>query len=158
MNDALLTLSLTAATAGLLVFGGILVHAVLTRYRSVRKLDTALTDVRTAGTQAAAPAGTPLPVPKPRAQAQQLQQQVAKVGQRWIDTGLGQRIVTEEDRRLLEECGYYGEQARTVFGGTRILLPPFLCVLGVLYAGAFWKAMLWGLPASRSATWGPSGC
>ncbi|WP_197340414.1 type II secretion system F family protein [Ralstonia solanacearum] len=155
MDDALLTLSLTAATAGLLVFGGILVHAVLTRYRSVRKLDTALTDVRAAGTQTAAPAGTPLPVPKPRAQAQQLQQQVAKVGQRWIDTGLGQRIVTEEDRRLLEECGYYGEQARTVFGGTRILLPPFLCVLGVLYAGAFWKAMLWGFAGFALGYLGP---
>ncbi|MHA6833289.1 type II secretion system F family protein [Ralstonia pseudosolanacearum] len=144
MDDSLLTLSLTAATAGLLVFGGIAVHAVLMRYRSVRKLDTALSDVRAAGTQAAAPAGVPVPAPKPRPQAQQLQQQVAKVGQRWIDTGLGHRIVTEEDRKLLEECGYYGEQARTVFGGTRILLPPFLCVVGVLYAASFREALLFG--------------
>ncbi|TXD76600.1 type II secretion system F family protein, partial [Ralstonia pseudosolanacearum] len=86
----------------------------------------------------------PVSAPKPRPQAQQLQQQVAKVGQRWIDTGLGHRIVTAEDRKLLEECGYYGEQARTVFGGTRILLPPLLCVVGVLYAASFREALLWG--------------
>lgn len=147
MEDTLLTLSLTAATAGLLVFGGIALRAVLMRHRSVRKLDTALSNVRAGGAQAVpgGQAGAAAPAAKPRPhglrEAQHIQQQIAKVGERWIDTNLGRRIVTDEDRKLLEECGYYGEHARTLFGGVRILLPPLLAVAGALYAGSF----KWGL-------------
>jgi tight adherence protein C len=56
MEDALLTLSLTSATAGLLVLGGIALRAVLMRRRSVRKLDTALSNMRAGAAQAASPA------------------------------------------------------------------------------------------------------
>jgi len=61
MEDALLTLSLTSATAGLLVFGGIALRAVLMRRRSVRKLEVALSNVRAGAAQAASPA-QPVPV------------------------------------------------------------------------------------------------
>ncbi|WP_200906679.1 hypothetical protein, partial [Gulbenkiania mobilis] len=47
---------LTSAAAGLLVFGGIVLRAVLMRRRSVRKLDTALSSVRAGAAQAASPA------------------------------------------------------------------------------------------------------
>lgn len=145
MEDVLLSLSLTAAAAGVLLFGGIAARAVLMRRRSVRKLDTALSDLRaTASGASVAPAA---PVAKPRAhglrEAQQLQQQIAKVGERWIDTPLGQRIVTEDDRRLLEECGFYGEYVRTLFGGVRIVLPPALALVGFLLAPAVVKGLLW---------------
>ncbi|WP_296224165.1 type II secretion system F family protein [Ralstonia sp. UBA689] len=151
MEDTLLTLSLTAAMAGLLVFGGIALRAVLMRHRSVRKLDTALSNVRAGGAQAVpggqassavAPAGKPRPYGL--REAQHIQQQIAKVGERWIDTGLGHRIVTDEDRKLLEECGYYGERARTLFGGVRILLPLLLAVAGALHAASFKWVLLYG--------------
>lgn len=150
MEELLITLSLTAAAAGVLVFGGIAVRAALMRQRSVRKLDTALSNMRAtaAGAAQPAPAVPAAPAAKPRAhglrEAQQLQQQIAKVGQRWIDTPLGHRIVTDEDRKRLEECGFYGEHARTVFGGLRILLPPLLAVAGFLLMASSAKALLWG--------------
>lgn len=148
MDDVLVTLSLTAAAAGVLLLGSIALRAVLMRHRSVRKLDTALSNVRAtaAGVVAPAPTVPAAPAQKPPAQgvhkAQQLQQQIAKVGQRWIDTPLGQRIVTEEDRKRLEECGFYGEHARTLFGGVRILLPPVLALAGFLLAATAGKAFL----------------
>jgi len=145
MDDVFLTLSLTAAAAGVLLFGGIAVRSVLMRHRSVRKLDTALSDLR-----ATASGASPVPVApaaKPRVhglrEAQQLQQQIAKVGQRWIDTPLGQRIVTEDDRKLLEECGFYGEYVRTLFGGVRMVLPPVLAVVSFLLAPTLAKGLLW---------------
>ncbi|MDF6450782.1 hypothetical protein NMT55_24865, partial [Escherichia coli] len=101
MDETLITLSLTAAAAAVLVFGGLALRATLTRHRSARKLDTALSDMRATAANPAAPAASPVvpPAARPRPhgsrEAQQLQQQIAKVGQRWIDTGLGRRIVTE---------------------------------------------------------------
>ncbi|MCO5399656.1 type II secretion system F family protein [Ralstonia soli] len=145
MEDVLLPLSLTAAAAGVLLFGGIAVRAVLMRRRSVRKLDTALSDLRATASGTSVAAAVP-PV-KPRAhglrEAQQLQKQIAKVGERWIDTSLGQRIVTEDDRRLLEECGFYGEYVRTLFGGVRMVLPPALALVGFLLAPTVAKGLLW---------------
>ena len=151
MDDVFLTLSLTAAAAGLLLLGGIAVRAVLMRQRSVRKLDSALSNVRAAAAGAApapaAPAVPAAPATKVPAhgvrEARQLQQQIARVGQRWIDTPLGQRILTEEDSKLLEECGFYGEHARTVFGGLRIVLPPLLAIVGFVLAATGGKALLW---------------
>ncbi|MGM3276827.1 type II secretion system F family protein [Ralstonia sp. 24A2] len=145
MDDVFLTLSLTAAAAGVLLFGGIAVRSVLMRQRSVRKLDTALSDLR--ATASGASAVPVAPAAKPRVhglrEAQQLQQQIAKVGQRWIDTPLGQRIVTEDDRKLLEECGFYGEYVRTLFGGVRMVLPPVLAVVSFLLAPTVAKGLLW---------------
>lgn len=161
MDDTLITLSLTAAAAGVLVFGGLALRATLTRRRSARKLDTALSDMRATAAKPAAPAASPVvqPAAKPRPhgprEAQQLQQQIAKVGQRWIDTGLGRRIVTEEDRKLLEECGYYGEHARTVFGGTRILLPPLLAVFGALHASSVLFLFVFGFVGFALGYLGP---
>ncbi|NMV40014.1 type II secretion system F family protein [Ralstonia insidiosa] len=161
MDDALITLSLAAAAAGVLVFGGLVLRATLTRYRSARKLDAALSNMRTTGTNtaptAAAPAVPPVVKTSPHGtrEAQQIQQQIAKVGQRWIDTGLGRRIVTDEDRKLLEECGYYGEHARTVFGGTRIVLPPLLAVVGALNASSFLFVFVWGFVGFALGYLGP---
>lgn len=145
MDDVFLTLSLTAAAAGVLLFGGIAVRAVVMRQRSVRKLDTALSDLR--ATASGASAVSLAPAAKPRAhglrEAQQLQRQIAKVGERWIDTPLGRRIVTEDDRKLLEECGFYGEYVRTLFGGVRMVLPLALALLGFLLAPTVVKGLLW---------------
>ena len=149
MDDVFFTLSLTAAAAGVLLFGGIAVRAVLMRQRSVRKLDSALSDLRATASGMAPPVSVApvAPVPQPRAhglrEAQQLQQQIAKVGERWIDTPLGQRIVTEDDRKLLEECGFYGEYVRALFGGIRMVLPLVLALLGFLVAPTVVKGLLW---------------
>ena len=161
MEDVFFTLSLTAAAAGLLLYGGIAVRALLMRQRSVRKLDTALSNVRAAaaGAEQPAPAVPAAPPAKPRQhgirEAQQLQQQIAKVGQRWIDTSLGHRVVTEEDRKLLEECGFYGEHARTLFGGIRMLLPPTLALVAFLLAASSVKALLWAFMGFALGYLGP---
>lgn len=161
MDDALMTLSLTAAAAGVLVFGGLALRATLTRHRSARKLDTALSNMRTTAANPTTTSTTPAVPPVAKAsphgtrEAKQIQQQIAKVGQRWIDTGLGRRIVTDEDRKLLEECGYYGEHARTVFGGTRIVLPPLLAVVGVLNASSLLFLFVWGFVGFALGYLGP---
>ena len=56
MDETLITLSLTAAAAAVLVFGGLALRATLTRHRSARKLDTALSDMRATAANPAAPA------------------------------------------------------------------------------------------------------
>lgn len=161
MDDTLITLSLTAAAAGVLVFGGLALRAAFTRHRSARKLDTALSNMRATTASPAATTAAPAVPPATKAsphgprEAQKIQQQIAKVGQRWIDTGLGRRIVTEEDRKLLEECGYYGEHARTMFGGTRIVLPPLLAVIGALNASSILFVFVWGMVGFALGYLGP---
>lgn len=74
----------------------------------------------------------------------------ARVGERfdahWLESRLGRAVVTPEDQQLLEQCGWYGLQARVVFGVLRLGLPMALSAL----------AMLWHLGASGFAVvaWG----
>lgn len=53
-----------------------------------------------------------------------------RFNQRWLESRLGRAVVTAEEQQLLERCGFYGVQARAVFGGLRLLVP------AVLAAGA----------------------
>ncbi|WP_373376020.1 type II secretion system F family protein [Cupriavidus nantongensis] len=74
----------------------------------------------------------------------------ARVGERfdahWLESRLGRAVVTPEDQQLLEQCGWYGLQARVVFGVLRLGLPlalSVLAMLGHLGASAF-MVMAWG--------------
>ncbi|MDK3026534.1 type II secretion system F family protein, partial [Cupriavidus taiwanensis] len=74
----------------------------------------------------------------------------ARVGERfdahWLESRLGRAVVTPEDQQLLEQCGWYGLQARAVFGVLRLGLPlalSVLAMLGHLGAGAF-AVVAWG--------------
>ena len=68
MDDALMTLSLTAAAAGVLVFGGLALRATLTRHRSARKLDTALSNMRTTAANPTTTSTTPAVPPVAKAE------------------------------------------------------------------------------------------
>jgi tight adherence protein C len=56
-----------------------------------------------------------------------------KIGMDLLDTKIGQRIVAEEDRRLLEQCGYIDTRTRGIFLSARIacalLLPIVVAVV-----------------------------
>lgn len=86
MDGTLITLSLTATAAIMLISGGLTLHATLTRHRSVRKLSTALSDMRVTTTNPVAPAASSVvpsvirPCPHGSREAQRLQQQITKVG------------------------------------------------------------------------------
>lgn len=61
---------------------------------------------------------------------------LANTGIRWLDTPLGRKMVADEDRRFLEQCGYIDTRTRGLFLATRItgacLLP---LVAGLLAHG-----------------------
>lgn len=65
-----------------------------------------------------------------------------RFNQRWLASRLGRAVVTAEEQRLLEQCGYYGVQPRAVFGGVRLVVP------AVLAAGV----LLWRIDGPMAAT------
>ncbi|SOZ68207.1 Type II secretion system protein [Cupriavidus taiwanensis] len=168
----LISLSLLAAACGVGVLALPLLRDWRQRRLSARTIDAALarqqrtTEVAQAAkaSPAAAPAtpgvpGTPgaRPATNPAATAATSgvatalgAQLGARVGERfdahWLESRLGRAVVTPEDQQLLEQCGWYGLQARVVFGVLRLGLPLALSVL----------AMLWHLGASAFAVvaWG----
>ncbi|MEC3767562.1 type II secretion system F family protein [Cupriavidus sp. SS-3] len=102
----------------------------------------------TAGARAAAHAATPAAA---SGVATALGAQLgARVGERfnahWLESRLGRAVVTPEDQQLLEQCGWYGLQARVLFGVLRLGLPLALSVLAMLWhlgASAF-MVVAWG--------------
>jgi tight adherence protein C len=51
---------------------------------------------------------------------QRLIARASEAGMRWLDTPLGRQIVAEEDRRVLEQCGFVDARARGLFLIARI--------------------------------------
>jgi tight adherence protein C len=67
-----------------------------------------------------------------------LLERFAHTGTRWLDTPAGRKMVAEEDRRFLEQCGFVDSRTRGLFLATRIagaiVLP---LVTGLLAHGHF---------------------
>ncbi|WP_396330552.1 type II secretion system F family protein [Burkholderia anthina] len=61
-------------------------------------------------------------------------ERLSAAGMRWLDTGLGQYIVADEDRRLLEQCGYVDTRTRGLFLSARVACAIVLPALFVLVA------------------------
>nr|WP_241023526.1 type II secretion system F family protein [Paraburkholderia sp. Ac-20340] len=59
---------------------------------------------------------------------------LSNLGVRWLDTSLGRLIVAEEDRRLLDQCGYADARSRGLYFVIRIASALLLAVLGASYA------------------------
>ncbi|POR49358.1 tight adherence protein C [Paraburkholderia eburnea] len=57
-------------------------------------------------------------------------------GVRWLDTPLGKLIVADEDRRLIEQCGYVDPRARGLYCIIRLACAFIVACLGVWYAFA----------------------
>lgn len=153
----LISLSLGLAALGLAVLALPLVSQWRQRLRATRTIDAALSRqaaVAAAGAAAAPPApgdaapaaaATATAAPAPRAGAgigARLGGQLSgRFDQRWLNSPLGKAVVTAEEERLLEQCGFYGDKARAVFGGLRVSVP------AALAAAAF----AWRLPSLSGA-------
>ncbi|WP_277185266.1 type II secretion system F family protein [Caballeronia sp. BR00000012568055] len=116
----LLTPNLLAAFAVLATaigMGLIGLHA-LSRYvrmqRSARTLDQALTQRAAAPSAASSPREAALP-------KRGLLAAIGSTGTGWLDTPIGRVAVAEEDRRLLDRCGYLDARARGYFLAARIV-------------------------------------
>ncbi|WP_455286353.1 type II secretion system F family protein [Cupriavidus necator] len=164
----LISLSLFAAACGVAVLTLPLLRDWRQRRLAARTIDSALARQRAAEAAQAAPAAAATapaaagaqaaaraaaagaPQGRPGA-AHAIGAQVgARVGERmgahWLESRLGRAVVTPEDQQLLEQCGWYGPQARMLFGVLRLALPLALALAAMLWqvrGGAF-TAMAWG--------------
>ncbi|SPA40572.1 Type II secretion system protein [Cupriavidus taiwanensis] len=169
----LISLSLLAAACGVGVLALPLLRDWRQRRLSTRTIDAALARQRAmeaaqnAQAAQAAPAGVPRAPGVPGVSAPASARPAipaaasgvatalgaqlgARVGERfdahWLESRLGRAVVTPEDQQLLEQCGWYGLQARVLFGVLRLGLPLALSVLAMLWhlgASAF-MVMAWG--------------
>lgn len=55
-------------------------------------------------------------------------------GVRWLDTPLGKLIVADEDRRMIEQCGYVDPRARGLYCVIRLACAFIAACLGMWYA------------------------
>ncbi|WP_322009460.1 type II secretion system F family protein [Paraburkholderia sp. J12] len=58
----------------------------------------------------------------------------AEAGARWLDTPVGRILVAEEDRRILDRCGYVDARSRGLFLVARIVCAVVLAVVAGWYA------------------------
>ncbi|SEI40085.1 type II secretion system F family protein [Paraburkholderia diazotrophica] len=64
-----------------------------------------------------------------------LLERASRAGMRWLDSPLGRHVVADEDRRLLEQCGFVDARARRLFlfarlGGALLLPLAALALMG----------------------------
>lgn len=134
MNAAQLgALALLLAALGFALFAALACMRLTAARRSTRTLDDALTaqaaasDARAAAMRAAvasvaasssagASAGNSAAQRAPNAF-----DRLARLGARWLDTPFGKMAVAEEDRRLLDRCGYTDARSRSLFLIARIV-------------------------------------
>ncbi|QQC64933.1 type II secretion system F family protein [Paraburkholderia ginsengisoli] len=139
----LVALALALAALGLLLIAALVLMRVAAVRRSERTLRHAL-DERAAQSAALAAAaarnGESALGAKPAARAVQpkgfkgLLERFAHAGVRWLDTPFGRQVVADEDRRLLEQCGFVDTRTRGLFliarlGGV-VGLPLLAAMLG----------------------------
>lgn len=73
--------------------------------------------------------------PAPSNGLQRMIARASEAGMRWLDTPLGRQIVADEDRRVLEQCGFVDARARGLFliariGGAIVLPLVALALMG----------------------------
>ncbi len=143
----LAAIALVLLALALLIFGTLLIVRMSAERRSDRTLAHAL-DRRVVQVAAAASAQTG--AAGPATQAGQAAPGVAsgrrfaaalerlgRAGMRWLDTPFGRQIVADEDRRLLEQCGFVDTRMRGLFLMARIACAIALPVLIGLFAHAY---------------------
>jgi len=68
---------------------------------------------------------------------------ISAMGMRWLETGFGKHIVAEEDRRLLEQCGYVDARTRGLFLSARIACGIAVPLLFAIFASGKIKGGYW---------------
>lgn len=130
-------MALVLGAAGVLLLAGLAIVRSLLVQRSERALMKALDQRVAASHAAAARAGRAAeikPVEAPptgfaawRARAEQL-------GMRWMETGFGRQLVADEDRQLLEQCGFVEARSRGLFLTARLLCAVVLSLVALPFA------------------------
>lgn len=147
----LAALALALASLGLLLLAGLVLARVAAQRRTERTLGHALDEraLQSAALAAAASARnvdgaagsakTPLRNARPQG-FKGLLERFAHAGIRWLDTPFGRLVVAEEDRRLLEQCGFVDTRTRGLFLVARLVGSLVLPVI----AGAMARGHLQG--------------
>jgi tight adherence protein C len=137
----LIALALGLVAVASLLVAGLLIARIAAARRSDRTLTQAL-DERALQSAAAAATrvadGTQVKqgVSAPAGGMKGVFERFAHAGIRWLDTSIGRHIVAEEDRRLLEQCGFVDARSRGLFLIARIagaIVLPLL--VGVIASG-----------------------
>lgn len=144
----LTALALALAALGLLLIAGVVLTRVAAQRRTERTLGHALDEraLQTAALAAATARNGESAAGAAKAQAQAreprrsglkgLLEHFAHKGIRWLDTPFGRLVVAEEDRRLLEQCGFVDTRTRGLFLMARLFTALVLPVLaGTLARG-----------------------
>lgn len=146
-TQQLAALALALAALALLLIAGLVLARVAAARRSERTLRNALDEraLQSAALAAAAARGAEgaqggakgganaAARSAPPAGFKGLLERCAHTGIRWLDTPFGRLVVAEEDRRLLEQCGFVDTRTRGLFLLARLLGALVLPVLaGVL--------------------------
>lgn len=145
---ALMCGSAACALIGLLVFAGLGRNR-----RSVRTLDHALDQraASAAAARAATPASNERKDPKVSGETDKsrltsldrIVQTLSRTAARWLDTPLGKIVVADEDRRLLERCGFLDNTARARFFAARIGCSVVLPLIMVIWRSGEPRVALW---------------
>ncbi|NYH19473.1 Flp pilus assembly protein TadB [Paraburkholderia bryophila] len=127
----LFALALALAALALLLVAGLVLARVAAQRRTERTLGHALDEraLQAAALTAAAaratdgaPAASKTAVRAARPRGfKGLFEHLVHVGIRWLDTPFGRQVVAEEDRRLLEQCGFVDTRTRGLFLVSRLL-------------------------------------
>ncbi|CAB3731108.1 hypothetical protein LMG24238_05745 [Paraburkholderia sediminicola] len=121
----LIALALGLVALASLLIAGLLIVRISAARRSDRTLMQALDERALQNAVAAAARGTVGAQGKQSASTpargmKGLLERFAHAGVRWLDTPIGRHIVAEEDRRLLEQCGFVDVRSRGLFLTARI--------------------------------------
>ncbi|MFM0057925.1 type II secretion system F family protein [Paraburkholderia phytofirmans] len=145
-TQQLLALALALAALGLLLLAGLVLARVAAARRSERTLRHALDEraLQSAALAAAAARGADGAQAGAKAAVRSapptgfkgLLERFAHTGIRWLDTPFGRQVVAEEDRRLLEQCGFVDTRTRGLFLLARLLGALLLPVLAGTLASA----------------------
>ncbi|MFM0156017.1 type II secretion system F family protein [Paraburkholderia sediminicola] len=121
----LIALALGLVALASLLIAGLLIVRIAAERRSDRTLMQALDDRALQNAVATAARGTDgaqgrQDTSAPASGMKGMFERFAHTGVRWLDTPVGRHIVAEEDRRLLEQCGFVDARTRGLFLIARI--------------------------------------
>jgi len=151
--DTLFVIALICAAAACALIGLIVFKGLGRNRRSARTLDHALGQraASAAAARAAAPASNDGKDPKPSGDAaksrltrvDRIVQTLSQTASQWLDTPLGKIVVADEDRRLLERCGFFDTTARARFFAARLGGSVLLPLIVIFWRSGDARIALW---------------
>ncbi|AOK40785.1 membrane protein [Burkholderia vietnamiensis] len=142
------SIALALGALGVLLLG----MAALLRASAASRAERALADAldrRMAALEAARTRAAPddgagtQQVARGRERIERMLSRLAAAGMRLLDTGFGKHIVAEEDRRLLEQCGYVDARTRGLFLSARLVCGITVPLLFAILASGRMKGGYW---------------